>query len=282
MSASHLRALLAEAERMLAAPSRDARREAELLMAHGLARSRAWLYAHADDPVDAETAARIQALVARRASGEPIAYVTGQRQFWSLDLRVTPAVLIPRSETELLVELALRHIPQGSKVDIADLGTGSGAIALALARERPAARVLATDASAAALAVARDNASRLGIANVEFARGDWCAALDSRRFDLIVSNSPYIAAGDRHLAEGDLRFEPAAALASGADGLDAIRAIVAATPAHLEPGGWLMLEHGFDQGAAVAGLMEQAGFGQVSTTTDLEGRDRVTSGRKHS
>jgi len=257
----------------------DAQRECELLLMHALGVGRAWLYAHADDEVAPVFMGQFNCYVSRRAAGEPLAYITGRREFFSLDLAVTTAVLIPRAETELLVELALQKIPQGEKVDVADLGTGSGAIALALARARPHARVRATDASADALAVARGNAERLGIGNVEFAQGDWCAALDDARFDMIVSNPPYIAAGDKHLGEGDLRFEPAAALSSGVDGLDAIRAIARDAPAHLEPGGWLLLEHGCDQGAAVRALLEQCGFDEVMTMRDLEGRDRVSGGR---
>ena len=257
----------------------DARRDAELLLMHTLDRSRAWLYAHGDDDVDASAALRFRALLGRREVGEPLAYITGRREFWSLDLAVTPDVLIPRPETELLVELALQRIPQDVQVDIADLGTGSGAIALSLAQERPLARVLATDFSAAALNVARGNAQRLGVANVEFAQGDWCAVLGDRNFGLIVSNPPYIPEADAHLKQGDLRFEPRAALASGADGLEAIRSIVRDTFAQLQPGGWLMFEHGYDQGEAVRRLLQQSGFVEVVTERDLEGRERVSGGR---
>ncbi|HET7780574.1 MAG TPA: peptide chain release factor N(5)-glutamine methyltransferase [Rudaea sp.] len=254
-------------------------REAELLLGHALGRNRAWLYAHADVALDAESARRFQALLMRRVAGEPIAYIVGRREFWSLDLGVNPDVLIPRPETELLVELALQRIPQNVQVDIADLGTGSGAIALAIARERPRARVLATDASTAALATARENAERLGIGNVEFAQGDWCAALGERRFGLIASNPPYIAQADAHLQRGDLRFEPRAALASGADGLDAIRSIVAAAPAHLQPHGWLLFEHGHDQGVAARELLALSGFVGIFSAVDLEQRERVSGGR---
>lgn len=257
----------------------ESAREVELLLSHALRRDRAWLYAHADDALAIDDAVRFHGLLMRRAAGEPLAYVIGRREFWSLDLVVTPDVLIPRPETELLVELALPRIPQGVQVEIADLGTGSGAIALAVARERPLARVLATDVSAAALAVARDNAERLGIRNMEFAQGDWCAALGGRRFDLIVSNPPYIAEADTHLRQGDLRFEPRAALASGVDGLEAIRSIVHAAPAHLQPGGWLLFEHGFDQGRAMRSLLEAGGLAEVFTASDLEQRERVSGGR---
>ena len=300
MSAASVRTLLDEGERRLrgahapasasqATPSAqgsereqavrdEPRRDAELLMLQVVRQSRAWLYAHGDEPLDAQSAQRFLALIARRARGEPLAYILGTREFWSLELVVTPDVLIPRHETELLVELALQHIPQGEKVEIADLGTGAGTIALALARERPHARVLATDASAAALEVARGNAQRLGIGNVEFALGDWCAALGGRRMHGIVANPPYVAAVDLHLVRGDLRFEPPIALSSGVEGLDAIRAIVRDAPAHLLPGGWLLFEHGFEQGEGIRELMEKSGFVQVSTVRDLEHRERVSGG----
>jgi release factor glutamine methyltransferase len=271
-----VRSALAHAAATLAGD--EAMREAELLLQHALDRPRAWLFAHADDMIDAVAAARFRSLVTRRAAGEPLAYVTGRREFWSLDLVVSPDVLIPRAETELLVELALQRIPPAAECDVADLGTGSGAIALAIARERPRARVLASDSSSAALAVARGNAARLAVGNIEFAQGDWCAALGGRRFELIVSNPPYIAAADRHLGQGDLRFEPQAALASGADGLDAIRAIVEAAPAYLKPAGWLLLEHGFEQGRAVRERLEKSGFVEVFTALDLEQRERVSGG----
>ena len=253
--------------------------DAALLLSHVLDRSRGWLFAHADDPVADADAAAFASLLARREVGEPVAYLCGRRGFWTLDLAVTPATLIPRPDTELLVELALERLPAGHAPDVADLGTGSGAIALALASERPRARVVGTDASAAALDVARANAVRLGIDNVEFRQGDWFDAVPGRRFDLVASNPPYIADGDPHLARGDLRHEPPAALSSGPDGLDAIRAITAAAPAHLVPGGWLLLEHGWDQGAAVRTLLQAAGLCQVATHADLERRDRISLGR---
>ena len=192
--------------------------EAAILLAHALGRSRGWLYAHGLDPLEAEAAARFHALVAARAEGEPVAYLTGRQGFWTLDLAVGPAVLVPRPETERLVELALERLPADAAARIADLGTGSGAIALALAKERPRARVVATDASPAALDVARGNAARNGIGNVEFRAGDWLAPLAGETFDLIASNPPYIADDDPHLARGDLRFEPAMALSCGAGG----------------------------------------------------------------
>ena len=253
--------------------------EAELLLGHVLERGRGWLFAHGDAQVDDASAAAFEALIARRQRGEPVAYLTGRRGFWTLDLRVTPATLIPRAETERLVELALERLPRGA-CHVADLGTGSGAIALAIARERGDARVVATDASVDALEVARANAADHAIANVEFRHGDWFEPLAGERFDLVASNPPYIAEGDPHLAQGDLPHEPPAALASGRDGLDAIRSIVRDAPAHVRPGGWLLLEHGFDQGETMRGLLVKAGFVDVATERDLEARERVSLGRR--
>lgn len=255
--------------------------EVDVLLAHVLGRSRAWLRAHGDEPVDEATRARFRDCLARRRVGMPVAYLTGVREFWSLPLQVTPDVLVPRADTERLVEMALDRLPLDRPSRIADLGTGSGAIALALARERPRSTVLATDYSEPALAVAADNARRLGLDDrVRFLRSDWFAALRHERpFDMVVSNPPYLAAGDRHLREGDLRHEPVRALIAGRDGLDAIRTIVAAAPRHLAPDGWLLLEHGLTQGAAVRALMTAAGLAEVATGRDLEGRERVTAGR---
>ncbi|PWK82368.1 peptide chain release factor N(5)-glutamine methyltransferase [Fulvimonas soli] len=272
---AEVRALLAAAAARL-----GERIDAELLLAHALGRPRGWLFAHADDPVPADVQAAFSALVERRAAGEPVAYLVGSRGFWSLELEVTPATLIPRPETERLVELALERLPADRPCRVADLGTGSGAVALALARERPRAQVLATDASAAALAVARRNAQRLGLRNVAFAQGDWLAPLGGATFELIVSNPPYIEAGDPHLAQGDLRFEPASALASGADGLDDIRRIVAGARARLASGGWLLFEHGWNQGEAARDLLRGAGYAPVFTAQDLERRDRVSGGQR--
>ncbi|MEI2454100.1 peptide chain release factor N(5)-glutamine methyltransferase [Lysobacter firmicutimachus] len=253
--------------------------EAELLLAHALDRSRGWLFAHDDHLVADDAAQRFADSLARREAGEPVAYLIGRRGFWRFDLEVSAATLIPRPETELLVELALARLPAGPAAAVADLGTGSGAIALALAYERPQARVVATDVSAAALAVAGANARALGLSNVVFRQGDWFAPLAGERFDLIASNPPYIEAGDPHLQQGDLRYEPAAALASGADGLDAIRVIAAAAASHLRPGGWLLIEHGWNQGPAVRDLLSAAGLVEAATERDLEGRDRVSLAR---
>ncbi|MEA9555848.1 peptide chain release factor N(5)-glutamine methyltransferase [Xanthomonas nasturtii] len=254
------------------------RADAEPLLLHALGRDRAWLFAHGRDPVPPTIAQAFDALVQRRQTGEPVAYLTGSRGFWTLDLAVSTATLIPRADTEALVELALERLDQAPGRRVADLGTGSGAIALAIASERPQAQVIATDASAAALAIAQRNADSHRLSNVECRLGSWFGPLAGERFDLIASNPPYIAAGDPHLAQGDLRYEPASALASGSDGLDDIRSIVADAPGHLRAGAWLLLEHGWDQGAAVAELLRTRGFTQVATHQDLEQRDRVTLG----
>ena len=253
-----------------------------------LGRNRAWLFAHAVDPLPAGLDADFARVVARRWKGEPVAYLTGRREFRGLALDVDPAVLIPRPETETLVDVALAMLPTDRPAQVLDLGTGSGAIALAIAQERPLARVLATDRSRAALAVARRNARRLGLANVAFAGGNWYAALRGRpgaaaklcEFDLIVSNPPYVAEADPHLAQGDLRFEPRRALAAGPDGLDALRTIVAGAPGHLAPGGWLVIEHGYDQARAVRALFAAAGLREFAATRDLAGIARVAAGRR--
>ena len=251
--------------------------DAELLLAHVLGRSRGWLFAHGDDVLAPADETSFQALLARREAGEPVAYLTGRRGFWRFDLEVTPATLIPRPETELLVELALARIPPDAAARVADLGTGTGAVALALAHERPRVRVVATDASAGALAVAARNARALQLANVEFRSGDWFAPLAGERFDLVASNPPYIADADPHLDA--LRHEPRSALAAGGDGLDDIRRIVAQAPVHLAAGGWLLFEHGYDQSDAARALLQAAGFVEVATEQDLEHRDRVSLGR---
>ena len=272
-----MRALLAAATARLAGA--DARGEAELLLAHALGRTRAALFAWPEHVPEPPLRSAFETLVDARALGTPIAYLLGRRAFRTFELAVTPAVLIPRPETEHLVECVLERVPADAPRTVADLGTGSGAIALAIALERPQARVLATDASEAALAVARANAASLGVRNVAFAHGDWCAALGDARFDVIASNPPYIAADDPHLARGDLRFEPASALASGADGLDAIRAITAQAPACLNTGGWLLFEHGWDQAGRVRDLLVDTGFDAVASVRDLAGHERITLGR---
>ncbi|ALN87314.1 protein-(glutamine-N5) methyltransferase, release factor-specific [Lysobacter capsici] len=254
--------------------------DAELLVCHALGKSRSWLFAHADEVLDDTQVQEVRELIARRADGEPVAYLTGSRGFWRFDLRVTPATLIPRPETERLVELALQRLPESGALALADLGTGSGAIALALAMERPSARVIAVDVSAQALEVARGNAAALGLGRVEFRQGNWFAPLADECFDLIASNPPYIESDDPHLRQGDLRYEPASALASGEDGLDAIRTIAHEAPSHLRPGGWLLIEHGWTQGEAVRALLQSAGLIEVATEQDWEGRDRVSLARR--
>lgn len=273
-------AALADAARRLAPIADSPRLEAELLLAHALGRDRSHLHAWPERTLCGDARTAFEDLIARRLRGTPLAYLTGEREFWSLRLHVAPGVLIPRPETERLVEQALSRLPAGHPPCLADLGTGSGAIALALASERPDARIVATDRSETALEIARGNARRLNLP-VEFRAGDWLDALPAdARYDLIVSNPPYIAEGDPHLTRGDLPAEPPAALASGPDGLDAIRRIVADAPSRLRPGGWLLLEHGFDQGAAVRALLEDAGLVEVATLRDLENRERVSEARR--
>ena len=256
--------------------------DAQVLLAHVLGRGRAWLLAHATEPLAPADADAFFNLAARRRSGEPIAYLTGRREFWGLALAVDVSVLIPRPETETLVECALRRLPIDRALRVLDLGTGSGAIALALAHERPRATIVATDISEAALEIARQNAEQLGLRNVEFARSDWYASDTGALaglFDAIVSNPPYVPAGDPHLAEGDVRHEPLFALTSGRDGLDALRTIVADAGKHLVPGGSLVVEHGYDQATAVRALLEQAGFADLEFLRDLSGISRVAAGR---
>jgi release factor glutamine methyltransferase len=247
-------------------------REARLLLAAATGFSEASVLAHPERELPRESAARYREFIERRAQGEPVAYILGHREFYGLELAVNPAVLIPRPETELLVDLAL----QRSFSSVVDLGTGSGAIALALKRNRPKARVVAVEASAAALVVARRNAAKLAL-EIEFVHGRWLEPLAGERFDLIVSNPPYVAEGDPHLA--DLGFEPRSALVSGSDGLAAIGEIARVAPAHLSSGGWLLLEHGFGQGPAVRRLLEQAGLEEVASWPDLAGIPRVAGGK---
>jgi release factor glutamine methyltransferase len=253
--------------------------EAKMLLAHALGRDRAWLAAHGDEALDPAAARAFDALVRRRSAGEPVAYLTGRREFFGLDLEITPDVLIPREETEGLVELALAWLPPGAAVRVLDLGCGSGAVALAIAHERALASVLGVDVSPAAIELARRNATRLAIDNASFAESDWFADVTPERFALIVANPPYVAENDPHLGEGDLRFEPSAALASGDDGLDAIRAIVSAAPSYLAHDGRLALEHGYDQARNVRALFTAAGFEAIASARDLAGIERVTYGR---
>ena len=260
--------------------------DAQVLLAHVLGKGRAWLAAHGDHVLTGGEEQAFLALARRRREGEPVGYLTGIREFWGLPLAVTPAVLVPRPETEALVEIALAQLPAERETRVLDLGTGSGAIALAIAHERPRAQVLATDASVAALAVARDNAQRLGLATVEFLQSDWFASIPATwrgaPFDLVASNPPYVVAGDPHLTEGDLRFEPTAALSPGGDGVDALRRIVAGASGHLVPGGTLVVEHGYDQADAVRALFAAAGFIDIVAARDLAGIPRVVAGRMRS
>lgn len=264
----------------LAARSESARLDAEVLLAHAIGRPRVYLYQHPESPLGARAEARFAALVGRRARGEPIAYLVGRREFWSLDLEVSPSTLIPRPETEVLVAAALDRIPAHAPWRVADLGTGSGAVAIALATERPASTVIATDRSPAALAVAARNADRLAPGRVRLAVGDWLEALGPEPLDALVSNPPYVCDDDPALDSGDLAFEPREALAGGPDGLAAIAAIVWAAPGRLRRGGWLLLEHGSEQGAEVRRLFERSGLREVRTLVDLAGRERVTEGRR--
>ena len=258
--------------------------DANALLAFVVGNTRAWLIAHAKDPLSPNDAARFFALARRRRSGEPVAYLIGEREFFGLPLFVTPNVMIPRPETETLVERALARLRIDGEPRVLDLGTGAGPIALAIGRERPNARIVATDISEAALRVAGTNARRLGILNVEFLQSDWYAQIGTPphapSFDMIVSNPPYVAAGDPHLGDGDLRFEPMVALTPGGDGLSALATIVEGAMGRLVAGGWLLVEHGYDQHDDVRSLFERAGFTDFESARDLAGIPRVFAGRR--
>jgi len=267
-----------ESLRSLSRDSALPRLEFQMLWQHVLQVPRVWLIAHDGDPVDPAKAARFRELQARRLAGEPMAYILGVREFMGRDFHVSPAVLIPRPETELLVEAGLRHLEGLKSPRVLDLGTGTGAIAICIALDRPDARVAGSDSSAQALDVAKHNAQTLGAA-VDFFHGSWYDALPAiGGFDLIVSNPPYIAASDPHLKQGDLRFEPASALTDHGDGLAALREIAQGAGQWLAPQGALLMEHGWDQAAAVRGIMESSGFGRVTSLPDLAGVERVTGG----
>ena len=262
------------------------RAEARRLLASLTGQPLTWFMAHGDDPADPDTAARFQALAERRRAGEPLAYLLGQQEFYGRPFTVSPAVLIPRADTETLVETALEQLlllrqqRRAVPLSLLELGTGSGIIAITLALEAPDTEVHAVERSPEALAMAQQNAKALGADRIHWHAGSWWQALASpRRFDLIVSNPPYIAAGDHHLQQGDLRFEPPQALAAGPDGLDDLRIIIGGAPAHLSPGGWLLLEHGYDQETPVQALLRDAGFAEVFTRRDLAGQPRVSGGR---
>lgn len=253
-------------------------RDAQVLAAHALGCDRAGLIARGRDALDEAALATLDALLERRAAGEPVAYLVGRREFFGLDLAVAPGVLIPRPETEGLVDLALARIAGLASPRVLDAGTGSGAIALAIKAQCPQAQLTALDRSEAALAIARGNAQRLGL-EVRFVASNWLEAIVDEGFDCIVSNPPYIRADDPHLAQGDLRFEPPAALASGEDGLDALRTLCRQAPQRLAEGGWLLCEHGYDQAPAVRALMRCAGLADVASWRDIAGIERVSGGR---
>jgi release factor glutamine methyltransferase len=286
----------------------EAKLEAQILLQHLLKVNRAWLISHESDALEANIHVEFEALLKRRLDGEPIAHILGKREFYGLELSVTPDTLIPRPDTETLVEAALAKIPNPSfprrresseeekmdsrlrgnddgtvsnSISVLDLGTGTGAIALAIASQRPDVEVVAVDASTAALNVAKLNAEKLAITNIRFLQSNWFSALGDATFDIIVSNPPYIAQDDPHLSQGDLRFEPISALASGPDGLDDIRRIILHAPAHLKLQGWLMFEHGYDQAEKVAQLLRNTGFDSVTSVADLSGILRVTMGKKN-
>jgi len=279
--ATEIHALLHEGAAKLARVSDQPRREAEVLLGAALGRNRAWLLANPDEVVlDCEATDRYEAFVTRRSRGEPVAYLLGEKEFWSLTLRVGPGVLVPRPETELVVERALAHLPADRDLDVLDLASGSGAIALAVAGERPRCRVVATDFAPAAVEATRENALRLELGDrVAVLRGAWFEPVAGRHFDLIASNPPYIAADDARVEPGVRRYEPAEALFSGPTGLEALQVIAAGAPLHLRPGGWLVVEHGDTQGDAVRALFTAAAFEDVRTFRDLSGLERCTEGR---
>jgi release factor glutamine methyltransferase len=271
-------AALADATRRLEAVSDSPRLDAELLLARAIDTARSYLFAHPEDTLDAGASARFQESLARRIAGEPMAYITGTKEFWSLELMVTPATLVPRPETELLVDLALREISRRAEWQVLDLGTGSGAIALAIASERPLCTITATDISADALAVAEQNARQLSLPNVEFLCGDWTAPVRGRTFSVIASNPPYIESGDPALEK--LHREPRSALAAGDDGLDAIRRLAEDCGAMLADDGVLLIEHGADQQESVAATLEHHGWLDIGCHEDFAGLPRVTVARR--
>lgn len=274
-------ALLRQGSQCLTDVSPTPQLDAELLLACVLERSRTHLRAWPEAMLYPDQEARFRQLVERRRQGEPVAYLLGWREFWSHQFQVGPEVLIPRPETELLVEAALTLVPKNQPATIADLGTGSGAIAISLGLERPRARLIAIDLSAGALSVAKSNACRLGADNIAFVRGDWLAAFAPAGFDLIVSNPPYVAADDPYLA-GDIRFEPTVALVAGSDGLAAFRRLIPQAYYCLKPGGWLLLEHSPAQQAAVAAMLQRTGFQVLACYRDLEDRPRLTQAQRSS
>ena len=277
MAASCIRSALQAAQTKFGPAYDTARLDAEVLLSHVLKCPRQRLYAWPESTIDANQLELFQQLVKRRAAGEPVAYLTGRREFWSLDLEVNSDTLIPRPDTERLVEIALAVVPEDAPWRVADLGTGCGALALALAKERPKCHVIATDIKPEALEVAGRNAGRLTITNVEFRAGNWCAALEHTPCELIVSNPPYVAESDPHLEQGDVRFEPREALVGGTDGLQILRHIAESVRYHLTDGGYVMLEHGFDQGKRVRDLLRGLGYHRIASHKDHGDQERVTA-----
>lgn len=271
--------ILLTARSGLRATSPTPQLDAEVLVMHVCRLDRSGLMTQGHRRLTDDQQCLLEKLLARRRQGEPIAYLTGVREFWSREFNVTSATLVPRPETELLVEKALALIPPDAAWTIADLGTGCGAIALALASERPRCRFIATDISPAALDVARSNAVKLGLTDIEFREGSWFEPLAGTKLEMIVSNPPYVCANDPHLGRGDVRFEPRQALAAGPEGLDAIRQIATSAREHLNSAAWLLFEHGWDQAAAIARLLHQQGYRNIVRHTDLNGRDRVSACR---
>lgn len=269
---------LRKARHQLENVSETSQLDAEILLSHALECDRSYLRTWPEKPLSLEQQTQFQKLIDRRQAGEPIAYIIGERDFWDMTLHVSTDTLIPRPETETLVEQALNIIPPDAHWQIADLGTGSGAIALAIARERPHCQLVATDISAAALAIARDNAARNEVHNIRFVEGAWLAPLAGELFNMIVSNPPYVHPDDPHLQQGDLRFEPLSALHSAPDGLTDIHTLSDTARRHLHPGGWLLLEHGFDQGPATRACLAAFGYQQVHTIEDLAHHPRVSLG----
>jgi len=268
------------AETDLARASATARLDSEVLLAAVCHRDRSWLYGHTDSTLDPATWKDFRRAIARRADGEPVAHITGLREFWSITLKVTPETLVPRPDTETLVQAALDVVPEDLEVSLLDAGTGSGAIALALARERPRAAITATDVSPAALEVARSNALEHELDNIRFVKSDWFDGLEGEIFDMVVSNPPYVPDNDEHLDQGDCRFEPRLALAAGEQGLDALKIIIGQAPAHLTDGGRLLVEHGYDQRDRVTDLMRPNAFADIQVFEDLAGVPRVVSAQR--
>lgn len=276
-----IRGALQWATATLACQSDNPALESELLLAHTLQRERSHLHAWPERSLANKEHQVLEALVTRRLAGEPLAYLLEEREFWSLLLHVKSGVLIPRNETEELVRCALAHLPTDQKIRIADLGTGAGGIALALATERPNASIVAVDRSETAISIARQNARRLGVNNIQFIISDWLSAIaDNESYDMLISNPPYIAESDPHLESGDLPAEPPEALIAGELGLDAIQRISACSQPYLRAGGWILFEHGYNQGNSVRALLVAAGYTDIRTSHDLEARERVTEGRR--